>query len=620
MLPDSYKVALLDASVFRYDFSPELQTVLGQMKIYTAATFESELKELRTMLFGTYSRSLEDNLAFLGSQKIQTLYASEKDSGLNDDIWGLITFFSGQENSDRLVLISASRLLRQRIILAELKIDVYDPAEGRLYRAADYGNLREAVEYSKKKTVLRRHDGIANQGDILFRKNAGPVRLSDQLRLGGEAALNRIESSERLLAKVFLPGKLTDGKYRNITMLSGINEEMGISWAEFPRDLLFYDEGCTVPAGFLEAYVHTDYGLCDDNLYLGNMIETFAAEDSRTIGDTIRFCLRVVRQVCFLNHFGLYVSDFNWENFAVDYNLPDAVQMWDTDSFGFDNYFSGMCANELLTIRPYDLSRKGEVIGFCNEALCFFVFSLFSLGDSPLFGDQDERVFKYDNPDYEQLFKKECFPPCLWEYLEDVYRGVRAASPEMLLMVLERALQTPFANRPWRDVLMEILELSQSDVEELLREHASVEENPLPNVPDQQTTTIAGKKALQDQENVKKQKRKKKKKQTANQPSGQILPNGNGMATPVIAQQQMLRQQQLAEQEARAQKHQKMVNLQKNILLILIFLILLCISVLVCTLVFRAKGILTVLPCGKGIPIPRIAGTVFELCRPPAVM
>ena len=107
--------------------------------------------------------------------------------------------------------------------------------------------------------------------------------------------------------------------------------------------------------------------------------------------------------------------------------------MFDTDSLGSKNYFSGNQA-DMMTARKLEKRVKLNAFEFCDEALYALIFYLLSLGDAPL--DEEDGSFKYDRPQYIARFRKNFFPSRVWAHMERVYRGETPPSPAALLPVM----------------------------------------------------------------------------------------------------------------------------------------------------------------------------------------
>lgn len=88
-------------------------------------------------------------------------------------------------------------------------------------------------------------------------------------------------------------------------------------------------------------------------------------------------------------------------------------------------------------MKEYPINTKRGVLDFCNEAIYSFVFTLLSLGDTPLFDYNGK--FKYDDPSYIPRDRSRLFPANMLKLFEAVYRRVKEPSVPVLLMELIKA-------------------------------------------------------------------------------------------------------------------------------------------------------------------------------------
>ena len=114
--------------------------------------------------------------------------------------------------------------------------------------------------------------------------------------------------------------------------------------------------------------------------------------------------------------------------------------MFDTDSFGFQNYFSGFRAAGSSTANVYDTATKRGALGFCDDALYVFVFTLLSLGSPPIYEKEQVRVFRFD-ANIKDDFTRCLFPERLWRLFEDSFHNGKFFSAEMLLRELSETLR-----------------------------------------------------------------------------------------------------------------------------------------------------------------------------------
>lgn len=454
-LSNGYKIALLDSAFFSSEFTPEVKNGLSSIKVYVANSFNAEIEQYKEVLSDERRSAYEKNVAFLETlnpKKLNMDSTGDKKREINNDTWGMISLLVSLKA--KFVVVTSNKILIQRIILNSLDADIYDLNENRFIHSAEFESVRSRYEISNAVLApLPAFSFKISESSILFCTNGNRVTLGDEFNSGLEANLYRIKGRNDLIAKVFKKGKLSREKLANILDLVGMNEKMGISWAIFPRDILYYDEACTIPAGFIEKYVKTDENLDRNPLFLGdiNLPERYLNMRQST---AIELAIKIVRQVCYLNSYGFFISDFNIGNFATVANNNKTIQMWDTDSFGFNNYFSGYCAGN-QTSCEYDTTKKLGAIDYCIDALYLFVFSLLSLGDPPI--SEYSGKFKYDNPNYPFLFRKCLFPDNLWELFTEIFRGGKVPSAETLLEHLSVAYndlsENPSKNKTYGELL-----------------------------------------------------------------------------------------------------------------------------------------------------------------------
>lgn len=442
----NYRIALLDASFFVGSFSQQVQEGLQEVNIYVADTFNAEIEQHRAVLSSGKRTVYEENIAFLNRGKqLKTLnFASfgDQSKNIHNDTWGVLTLLVSL--NAKFVLVTADQILIQRVILHNLNVDIYDLNENAFVYFSNFAAYRRRFELCDSGPSAADVDVHVAEHAVLYRKNGAPVVLGKEIKSGMEAHLHFVEGSPNLIAKIFKKDKLSVSKYKNILRTQNINRILEIPWALFPMDMVYHDAACTIPAGFTESYARTKGNVDDNPLYLGDLDLPDVYLNTH-LSASLELCLKVVRQVHYLNSYGFLVSDFNMGNFALVQDNSECIQMWDTDSFGYENFFSGYCAGN-QTSREYDITKKDGAIDFCSEALYLFAFSVLSLGDAPI--SEFSGKFKFDNPNYGALYRKELFPGNLWKLFEQVFRGEKPASVEVLLQQLHMALYQCKTNDP----------------------------------------------------------------------------------------------------------------------------------------------------------------------------
>lgn len=431
----AYRVALVDSSFYFRPFSSELRSALKEIKVYVGHTFRDETDQISKVLSKNRRPVYEENRSFLSHEiklnYVQMVEGDERSDHLQNDTWGLLNLMSGI--GAKFVLVTADRLLIDRVILADKKVDIYDLSTESFRFYESFASCRAGFALdTRMKPVTDDYEPI-REGRTLYRKNGSAITLANEINSGIEGNLYRLHETSDLIAKIFKKGKLPENKLASLMKLQGINEVMEISWAIFPRDILYFDKELTIPVGFTESYIETASNLGEDPLYLGNVLELPDEQLDLPISQTLRLVLKIVRQVRYLNQYGFYISDYNPMNFSFRSDDYELMQMWDTDSFSYERFFSGFIAGD-KTSREYDVTKKLGTIDFCNEALYIFAFKMLTLGDAPI--SELRGTFKYDKESYPNLFRKNMIPSNLWKLFDDVFHGKKEASTEALLREL----------------------------------------------------------------------------------------------------------------------------------------------------------------------------------------
>ena len=456
----NYKAVVLDSTFYVCEFPYYIKDGLMESNVCVSATFNSEIMQNQIILSPKKNRIYNDNISFLNQNvRIKTLDLSssgETGQNINNDTWGLINILA--QNKASFLVITADSILIQRIIMNDLHTDIYDLTSASLFSYVRFQEYRQMFELSSNtENVVHANEQHVTENSVMFLNSGGTICLGEEINSGLEGRLFRVADNPGFVAKIFKKDKLPLNKFINISKLQGINSTMDISWALFPVETIFYDAEHTSPAGFVENYINCNENLDDDPLYLGdiNLSDSYM---NKRLSSSLNICLKVTRQVKHLNTYGFLVSDYNMGNFAADDPTSPFIQMWDTDSFGRENFFSGYCSG-CKTSREYDISKKAGAIEFCNEALYQFVFSVLSLGDTPI--SEFSGKFKYDNPNYGALYRKRLFPADLWILFEDVFRGKKLPSVEILILELQKTLDlfnaNPHIDRTYKELLKDML-------------------------------------------------------------------------------------------------------------------------------------------------------------------
>ena len=460
---DEYKIALLDSSFFVSNFSEVVKNGLNNIKVYVADTFNSEIEQYKLVLSSKRKSIYDSNVRFLNeNMRLNTLDLASfgaQSEKLHNDVWGLLTLLVGL--NAKFVVITANQVLIQKIVLNGLKVDIYDLNVGSFIKYSSFSTFKFMYELGEVSwpTSPPTYVKVA-ENSTLFCMDHSIVTLDKEIKNGFEASVYLVKDRSGSIAKIFRKDKLSASKFHNIVQLCGINAILDVNWAKFPTKILYYDVNCNSPAGFIQDYVSTDGNLDDNPLFVGDLPNITEEFLSKKQSYAVELCLKVVRQVCFLNIYGFYISDFNMGNFATIKNDDVNIQMWDTDSFGYGIFFGKFFSQSYAESKnhsKYDIHTKKGAIDICNDALYQFVFSVLSLGDSPI--SEYTGMFKYDIPDYFHVSRKKFFPQNIWRHLETVFRGEKAPSSEALMQQLiitdNQLRQNPVSDKTFKQLFVE---------------------------------------------------------------------------------------------------------------------------------------------------------------------
>lgn len=445
---EGYKIVVLDSTFFSTSFTQELKESLSKAKVYVSGTFNTEIEEYRHVLSDERKKIYSENFDYINKNIIlNTMNLSStggKADRLNNDIWGLINLMVelNKQFNAKIAIITANRILMEKIILYGINADYYDLNKQMFVYKKYYSAMKIAISFYEMTATGTPNDVRATEGSIVYLDNNRSVVLGEEITSGLEATLYAVSNDKSRIIKVFKKDKLSATKLKNIRTIAGIDGDLKIEWAKFPLEVVYFDTSRKIPIGFIENRISAGENLDDNSLYWG---DPFSIEDNylnKKISYSIDICLKVVRQVCYLNSYGFFISDFNMGNFAVSKMSSDMIQMWDTDSFGYHNFFGRYFSPEYRECKnhtPYDISKKEGAIAISEDALHQFVFKVLALGDSPI--SEFKKNFKYDNNEYANNVRKAFFPSNIWNYLADIFRGNKEPSSEMLLYELSTALK-----------------------------------------------------------------------------------------------------------------------------------------------------------------------------------
>ena len=433
-----YDLVTLDASCF---LAPEMESSLldglRESRVYVSATFEAEATAYKELFPVQHMASYKALISHF--PKIRT-------PDRRQSTWEMICNFASAGR--HIAVVTGNRLLIERIILEDapsIHADIYNLFDKEWIPYGEFQSMREVLELVKdERSQVPPQAEAIGYGTPLYPSSGGEVylsRLDGQQISGTESQLFGVENEnhERLgLAKIFRTGNLTPGKCEHLQQMKAFANTANLPWCLFPKEILYRDESRQIFAGILEDYAADVHTLYERRLYHGDL--SLPEDLSMKLSDNLRVCYYLVRQVCYLNNYGFFISDFNLKNFALRPDDPEHILMFDTDSFGYGNFFSGFRAAGSSTANRYDTTKKTGALEFCEDSLHVAVFSLLSLGSPPIYAKGNTRVFRFDE-NIEDRWRKNLFPEKLWSYFESAFRARKFFSAEMLLLELSESLK-----------------------------------------------------------------------------------------------------------------------------------------------------------------------------------
>lgn len=465
---EGYRIVVLDSTFFSAYFTQELKEGLNNTKVYVSGTFNAEIEEYRKVISEERKKIYSENFDYLNKNVVLNTMNLDSTGGradkLNNDIWGLISLMVelNKKFNAKIAIVTANRILIEKIILKGIDADLYDLNKRMFIEKGNFFTLRNKFSFHEVTSVEKQTDIRVTTGTTVYSKNYKSIILGDEITSGLEATIYCVKSDKSYIVKIFKKDKLSASKLKNLHNISGINDDLKIEWALFPTEVVYSDSECKIPIGFIEKRVTTGANLDNNALYWGDPLSVEEEYLTKRISYSLDICLKVVRQICYLNTYGFFVSDYNMGNFAFSNLSSDVIQMWDTDSFGYQNFFGRYFSPEYKECKnhpPYDISKKEGAIAICEDALHQFVFKVLALGDSPI--SEFKQTFKYDNENYPNVIRSSFFPSNVWNYLADVFKGKKEPSSETLLYELtvaqKRLKQYPNEDKTVKQLFIDFL-------------------------------------------------------------------------------------------------------------------------------------------------------------------
>lgn len=444
----NYTGVVLDDTFFTHEVPQELHQQLRDMKVLLPKTLHECLAQNDVFLDAAGRKLLQHNGNLL-PPKEQIAYM-EPYPDLDRSLCRLSD--DSRAAGARYLYITGNQLSIQKSILHELELDIFDLKHQLLIPAEHFQTLKSSVDFQSKgdqrlddvplpaneiKNYKRATpDVLFNEAgmEVLMKKNEEDT-ISGCYQEGGEAKLYFVKDRPDSLAKILFPPKRYRGKAANIEMLQTLPKRE-FQWAMLPQERLFWDREKTHFAGYLQKYAGNTKSFRsrvpsyeDDSYY------------SVSCASVLDTALKLTRQCLYLNNYGIYLCDFNPENFAFDSEDDRFIIMWDTDSFCGGDYFSRNFTPE-VSYRLRDCAqapgRKKDVIDMCTEQLYTAVYWIVTLRSALWEKDETDDCWRYVDPG-QYTGMGAIVPERLQELFWQVFAEGELPSADLLLYELAQA-------------------------------------------------------------------------------------------------------------------------------------------------------------------------------------
>ena len=454
-----YNVVLIDSSLFPRTLSDELINGLKSIKnVYVTGTFHAETSELMELLSPADKANCENNLRLLNTIIHPKEMNLSEFPDMNCDVWDFLALSATRPNADKMLIITANQALIQRVVCSRFSMDIYDLNKSCFISHKDYRTLDKeySVDNNDKPVCDIAFKGLREGARLYAVRREGKINETVTLGsmlgdgTGGEGNVYHLTGRySNEVAKILKSGQFPGNKYLVTTEMVRNPRFGAIEWTEFPTGILYADAACTQPVGIMERYTETHSSLYDDELFFGDTGNWSSALLSVRVVDLLYLCKCITRQICFLNMLGVLVGDYNIKNFDYPASLRSAqaghpqngvcryIQMWDSDSFGYNNYFSGYMAD--VNCKHYDITRRLDILNLCNDELYTFLFQILTLGDNPY--NPVTGRFNYEDENYGEYARREFVPKSIWNAFERFFTGKSTSSPQMMLYLLHNELK-----------------------------------------------------------------------------------------------------------------------------------------------------------------------------------
>lgn len=462
---ESYDYVVLDASSLMYTIPAELWEYQKDRPLLTAKTFASECNGYEVLIpAGKKALFAENKARIADSLCTKPLFreAQYTRKGFNQDVLGLLRLLCGKSSQPMLqerncLLVTGDLSQLESIWKHGILADVLFLQNGVLY---DHQNEKELEALFCYERIPEDNAGVFQHGDkgIAYRAGGVAVELTRIHDQPNSSCIYKVEALDSCYAKIFRKVRLTQNKMRHVERLLECGKDLDLDWALFPTELLYADQDCQIPVGYLMPKAGNTVDISKSlRLSAQSKSEKRRKKNSdKRYYEYLYLALMITRQVAYLKSYNIWPSDYTAANFALFWphplkpgELPNGytkLYMWDTDSFCWKGYQSNRWCVNLEPRSGYG----GSVEQMCSDALYQRVFSILTLDEYP-FGlnrtnppsfsfyhvePERRRRFFYIPTNLRRLFYDAFvigYPhsvPCLLQALEEAYEKERNAYDE----------------------------------------------------------------------------------------------------------------------------------------------------------------------------------------------
>lgn len=254
-------------------------------------------------------------------------------------------------------------------------------------------NIREALSMKKQESSFKSINNkttkltsvpdnpiylssLPQQGDYIYTKQGQEIKLVEDFKAGGEGTVYKIDINDKIVAKIYHKGKLTERKKAKITTL--ISKNIIIPGVCLPTELVYNIQGEAI--GYLMPLVKGRS--LDGTIFKGEKGFT-RFFPTWTRDDLLDLCITIVSTIQELHKKGIIIGDINGSNILIE--SPNKVNFVDTDSFQVEGFPCPVGKEDFtapeLQGKKYDSFLRTE--GNENFAITTLLFEILMYGQKP---------------------------------------------------------------------------------------------------------------------------------------------------------------------------------------------------------------------------------------------